>query len=123
MLITSSLSPPPPPPPDQALLVRQWSHVFCRQYWVVSGKQTAPSFLALNPQQLRRRSVYSNAQASVQPARSQAKRPATALSEIQAWVERELQAITLDADVNIVTQVVLRAIGRLDKLVSSQGTR
>lgn len=103
---------------------QNWHMVMlCRQHWVEPQQQERPSFLTLNAQQLRRRSVYSHGQ-SVQPAvMSGTLKSAVAPSEIQAWVERELQAITLEHDVKIVSQVVLRTLAALDQAMGTQGNR
>lgn len=95
-----------------------------RQHWVASEQQSSPAFLQLNPQQLRRRSLYS----STLPARPAVLPPGirkapVAPAEQQAWVQRELQALTLQDDVKIVSQVVLRSVEALAKAFSNQGTR
>ena len=95
----------------------------CRQHWVLPQHQPAPSFLNLNPQQLRRRSLYSGAQSVTSMNAPNMRKPPVVPSEVQAWVQRELQAVTLEDDVKIVSQVVLRAMTLLQQSLSSQGTR
>lgn len=94
-----------------------------RQHWVAPEQQLSPAFLQLNPQQLRRRSLYS----STLPARPAVlpgiRKALVAPAEQQAWVQRELQALTLQDDVKIVKQVVLRSVEALAQIFSSQGTR
>ena len=51
------------------------------------------------------------------------RKPPVAPTEVQAWVQRELQAVTLEDDVKVVSQVVLRAMTLLEQSLSSQGTR
>lgn len=95
----------------------------CRQHWVLPQHQLGPSFLSLNPQQLRRRSLYSGAQSVTSVSAPSMRKPPVAPSEVQAWVQRELQAVTLEDDVKVVSQVVLRAMTLLEQSLSSQGTR
>ena len=44
-------------------------------------------------------------------------------SEIQSWVNRELQAIMLEDDVNLVCQVVFGTVTNLANSLYSRGTR
>ena len=94
----------------------------CRQHWVAAEQHSSPSFLQLNPQQLRRRSLYSSSLPAQSASLSGIRKVPVASAEQHAWVQRELQALTLQDDVNVVTQVVLRSVEALAK-VSSQGTR
>lgn len=82
-----------------------------------------PSSLILTPQQRRRRSVYFNA---ASPAPSDRLRDSITLvtsTEIESWVTRELQAVTLEEDVKLICQVVLATINALAATVCDTGTR
>ena len=95
--------------------------VACRQDWVVPG--THPTSLTLTPQQRHRRSVYFQ---TLTPVTAGHQRNTTALvtaSEIRSWVTRELQAITLEEDVNLVCQVVMATVSALAASVCVTGTR
>ncbi|KAA6418685.1 MAG: hypothetical protein FRX49_11338 [Trebouxia sp. A1-2] len=90
-----------------------------RQEWVMPGPH--PSSLILTPQQRRRRSVYFNA---ASPAPSDRLRDSITLvtsTEIESWVTRELQAVTLEEDVKLICQVVLATINALAATVCDTG--
>lgn len=90
---------------------------------MVPQQQARPSFLSLTPQQLRRRSLYAAAQPFKPALVSSIRKSSVAPAQRQAWVERELQAITLEDEVKVVSQVVLRTVTALEKSMSTQGTR
>ncbi len=82
-----------------------------------------PTSLILTPQQRRRRSVYFNA---ASPGLADHLRNSTTLvtaNEIESWVTRELQAVTLEEDVKVICQVVLATISTLATALCDTGTR
>lgn len=89
------------------------------------GPHAFSPFLVLTAQQRRRRSVYFNP-ATTLPVRPDSQRFSTMMvtaSEIQSWVNRELQAIMLEDDVNLVCQVVFGTVTNLANSLYSRGTR
>lgn len=102
-------------------VIKQGFHVCCRQEWVMPGPH--PTSLILTPQQRRRRSVYFNA---ASPALADQPRNSTTVvtaHEIESWVTRELQAVTLEEDVKLICQVVLATISTLAATLCDTGTR
>ncbi|KAL0039860.1 hypothetical protein WJX77_010193 [Trebouxia sp. C0004] len=92
-----------------------------RQEWVMPGPY--PPSLILTPQQRRRRSVYFNA---ASPALAGHLRNSTTLvtaNEIESWVTRELQAVTLEEDVKLICQVALATINTSGAALCDTGTR
>ena len=102
-------------------MTKQGFHVCCRQEWVMLGPH--PTSLILTPQQRRRRSFYFNA---ASPALADDLRSSTTpvtANEIESWVTRELQAVTLEEDVKLICQVVLATINTLAAILCDTGTR
>ena len=82
-----------------------------------------PTSLILTPQQRHRRSVYFNV---ASPALADHPRNSTTVvtvHEIESWVTRELQAVTLEEDVKLICQVVLATISTLAATLCDTGTR
>ncbi len=102
-------------------MTKQGFHVCCRQEWVVPGPH--PTSLILTPQQRRRRSVYFNAASPAVADHLRNSNTVVTANEIESWVTRELQAITLEEDVKLICQVVLATINTLAAALCDTGTR
>lgn len=94
-----------------------------RQEWVVPGQHPHSPALVLTPQQRRRRAAYfkpvPTGSSVLQPRRI----AAVSATETESWISRELQAILLEHDVHLVTQVVMGTMATLSKACQGTGTR
>lgn len=95
------------------------TQVLCRQDWVVSGPHRCLPSLILTLEQRRRRSLYFQA-VSTAPNDLKAQRTVVVTpTEVQSWITRELQAITLESDVKLLCEVVLGCLAKIETLLST----
>lgn len=95
-----------------------------RQEWVVPGLHTFAPSLVLTPEQRRRRSLYFQPPPTESTANSRVECTAVVSSaEVQTWITRELQAITLEEDVKLLCQVVLGCLAAVAQSLHNSGRR
>lgn len=93
-----------------------------RQEWVVPGLHTFAPSLVLTPEQRRRRSLYFQPPPTESTANSRVECTAVVSSaEVQTWITRELQAITLEEDVKLLCQVVLGCLAAVAQSLHNSG--
>lgn len=101
-------------------ILRIW---LCRQEWVTSGAPTCAPSLILTPEQSCRRSLYFQPEPTTSAGGAQQRTAVITSSEVQAWITRELQAITLEQDVKLLCQVVLGCLPTVVQSVQNTGRR
>lgn len=95
----------------------------CRQEWVELGSQTSASSIVLTPEQRHRRSLYFQPAPATLAGAAPQRTAAVTPVEVQAWIARELQAVTLEQDVRLLCQVVLGSLAAAAQSLTNTGTR
>lgn len=106
--------------PEYARDTRVW---VCRQEWVALGSQTSAPTIVLTPEQRRRRSLYFQPTPATAAGATPQRTAAITPVEVQAWIARELQAITLEQDVKLLCQVVLGCLAAVVQSLHNTGRR
>lgn len=94
-----------------------------RQEWVVPGLHTFAPSLILTPEQRRRRSLYFQPPPTESTANRLKRTSVVSSAEVQMWITRELQAITLEEDVKLLCQVVLGCLAAVAQSLHNPGKR
>lgn len=94
-----------------------------RQEWVDPRSRTFAPSLMLTPEQRRRRSLYFQSAPTLSVAARPVRTAVVHPAEVQAWIARELQAITLEEDVKLLCQVVLGCLASVAQSLQNTGRR
>ena len=95
----------------------------CRQEWVALGLQASAPSVVLTPEQRQRRSLYFQPTPATSAGATPQRTAAVTPVEVQAWIARELQAITLEQDVKLLCQVVLGCLAAVVQSFHNSGRR
>ena len=79
--------------------------------------------LVLTPEQRHRRSLYFQPPPTESTATRLERTAVVSSAEVQSWLTRELQAITLEADVKVLCQVVLGCLAAVAQSAHTSGRR
>ena len=89
----------------------------------MSGAPICAPSLILTPEQRRRRSLYFQPEPTTLAGGAHQRTAVITSLEVQAWITRELQAITLEQDVKLLCQVVLSCLPSVVQSLQNTGRR